>query len=147
MIKAIFKTSDSVAMLFLRLALGVVMFPHGAQKVLGWFGGAGFAGTVESFQTNLGFPFVLVLLLMAIELLGSIGLLAGFFTRLSAAGIGSSIAVCAWMNHVQNGFFMNWFGTQQGEGVEFHILVVGIALALIIKGGGMFSLDRILSKD
>lgn len=143
--RTIMKTTDSVALLFIRVALGAVMFPHGAQKVLGWFGGAGFSGTIEMFRTNAGFPAALVILLMAIELLGSMGLIAGFFTRVSALGIGGAMAICALMNHVQNGFFMNWMGDKQGEGFEFHILVVGISLALLIKGGGMFSLDRMLA--
>jgi len=86
--KAIMKTTDSVALLFIRLALGVVMFPHGAQKVLGWFGGPGFSKTIEIFRTNAGFPAALVILLMAIELLGSLGLIVGFFTRVCALGIG-----------------------------------------------------------
>ena len=56
------------------------------------------------------------------------------------------MAVCALGGHLQNGFFMNWFGTQQGEGFEYHILVVGIAIALIIKGAGSFSIDGVLSR-
>ncbi len=142
--KALFRTTDSVALLFIRLALGIVIFPHGAQKVFGWFDGYGFAGTVEAFSQG-GFPVPGVWLLMAIELLGALGLIFGFMTRLSAFGIGGSQAICALMNHVQYGFFMNWFGQQQGEGFEFHILTVGIALALVIKGGGLLSLDRALS--
>ncbi len=147
MVKAVLKTSDSVALLFIRLALGVVMFPHGAQKVFGWFGGPGFSKTLEVFNLQFGFPSALTGLVMAIELLGSIGLITGFFTRLSALAIGASIASCALMNHVQNGFFMNWFGAQPGEGIEYHLLVVGIALALAIKGGGMFSVDKAFSRE
>jgi putative oxidoreductase len=141
-----FKTGNSPALLFIRVALGVVMFAHGAQKVLGWYGGAGFAKTIEIFQAEMHFEPWLSMLLMAIEFFGSLGLILGLFTRLAALGIGTSISVCAYMNHLQNGFFMNWFGTQQGEGFEFHILVVGISLALLISGGGLLSADKLLAR-
>lgn len=141
-----FRTDKNAASLFLRLSLGIVMFPHGAQKVLGWFGGSGYEKTIEAFTSKMGFPIWLPLLLMAIEFLGSIGLVFGFCTRLAAFGIGASMATCAYLNHIKNGFFMNWFGNQQGEGFEFHILVVGIALALMVRGGGLWSVDGALSK-
>ena len=98
-------------------------------------------------RTQMGFPTGMAVLLMVIEFFGSLGLIFGFLTRLCALGIGTSIAVCAYMNHIQNGFFMNWFGTQKREGVEYHILVLGIALALIVKGGGFLSFDRTLVKS
>ena len=145
MLNLLFKTNAGPGPLFLRLALGIVMFAHGAQKVLGWYGGAGFAGTVETFTQKLGFPFWMVILLMVIEFLGSIGLVMGFLTRLCALGVAASISVCAFMYHVPNGFFMNWFGNQKGEGIEYHLLVLGLCLALMIQGGGSFSLDHTLS--
>lgn len=83
---------------------------------------------------------------MITEFFGSLGLIFGLFTRISALGIGISMSVCAYINHFKNGFFMNWFGQQKGEGFEFHILVVGISLALLVKGGGLISLDRMFSK-
>ncbi len=138
-------TEDNLGSLFLRLGLGVVFLPHGAQKVLGWFGGLGFSKTIEVFTTKMHFPLVLVLLLMAIEFLGSISLIFGFLTRVWAFGIGAAMAICALMNHVQHGFFMNWFGQQKGEGFEFHILVVSMALGLIVLGGGRASIDRIFT--
>lgn len=143
--RLIFDTDDSISQLFTRLALGIVIFPHGAQKAFGWYGGLGLLKTIETFFDKMHFPPLLTLLLIFIEVFGSIGLILGFFTRLSALGIGASMAICAYMNHLQNGFFMNWFGQQKGEGFEFHILVVGMALSLLIKGGGLFSLDRRLS--
>ena len=146
MLRIIVKTNDNPALLFIRLALGIVMFPHGAQKVFGWFGGSGFEKTIQIFTTNMNFPLWIPILLMIIEFVGSLGLIFGFLTRLCALGIGTSMAVCAFMNHLQNGFFINWFGQQKGEGFEYHILVVGIALALIIGGGGLFSLDKTFSK-
>lgn len=140
------KTGNSPALLFTRVALGVVMFAHGAQKVLGWYGGTGFEKTIEVFQAQMNFPAWLTVLLMVIEFFGSLGLILGLFTRLAALGIGTSISVCAYMNHFQNGFFMNWFGNQQGEGFEYHILVVGIALGLFVSGGGLLSADKLLAR-
>jgi putative oxidoreductase len=144
MFKELLRTDSSPAQLFIRLALGVVMFPHGAQKVLGWFGGPGFIKTLQAFA-GMGFPAWSVFALMVVECLGSVLLVFGFLTRLWAFGIGTSITICMFINHVQHGFFMNWFGQQKGEGFEYHILVIGICLALVIKGGGAFSVDRKLS--
>ena len=146
MLKALVRTDNNKASIFLRLALGIVMFPHGAQKVLGLFGGPGYEKTIEMFTTKMHFPVYAVILLMITEFLGSLCLIAGFFTRVFALALGAAMAICAYMGHLQNGFFMNWMGTQKGEGFEFHILVVGIALALAVKGGGAFSIDRIIAK-
>ena len=146
MFKAFLRTDNSPAQLFLRVALGVVMFPHGAQNVFGWFGGAGVEQKLETF-TEMGFPAWSTLALMVVELPGAILLIAGVFTRVWALGIGVSITICMFMYHVQHGFFMNWFGQQQGEGIEYHLLVIGICLALIIKGGGLLSADRALATD
>ena len=145
MYRFIYKTSNSPAQLIIRLALAVVIFPHGAQKVFGWFGGPGFSKTLQIFS-GMGFPPWSTVLLMIIETLGSLFLAFGILTRLCAMAIGTSITICMFMHHVQNGFFMNWFGKQQGEGIEYHILVIGIVLALVISGGGMLSADRHLAK-
>ncbi len=142
MFKALLRTDSSKETIFLRLALGAVMFPHGAQKVFGLFGGPGYARTLEMFTAKLHFPELAVVLLMITELAGALCLVAGFLTRIFALAIGSSLAICAYMNHLQNGFFMNWSGMQKGEGFEFHILAIGIALALTIRGGGAFSVDK-----
>ncbi|MEW6109598.1 MAG: DoxX family protein [Nitrospirota bacterium] len=147
MLKALLKTDNNIVSLVLRLTLGGVIFAHGARKVLGWFGGAGAVKTILIFNESLGFSAPLSLLVMAAEFLGSIALVFGLFTRISALAIAVNIGVCAYMNHLKNGFFMNWFGQQKGEGFEFHILIVGIALALIIKGGGALSLDRGLTRE
>lgn len=146
MFRALFSTDNNKASIFLRLALGIVMFPHGAQKVLGWFGGPGAEKTIEMFTSKAGFPVFAVILLMITEFIGSLCLISGFFTRVFALAIGFAMAICAVGNHLQNGFFMNWMGNQKGEGFEFHILVVGIALALVVKGGGAFSIDRMIAK-
>jgi putative oxidoreductase len=139
----ILKTDASPALLIIRLALGIVMFPHGAQKMFGWFNGPGFRQTLDIFE-GMGFPAWSTGLLMLFECIGSLLLIAGLFTRIWAFGIGTAMTVCMFMNHVQHGFFMNWFGVQQGEGFEFHLLAIGISLALFIRGGGLFSLDRAL---
>ncbi|MBP1741978.1 MAG: hypothetical protein H6Q48_4271 [Deltaproteobacteria bacterium] len=135
------RTDNSPAQLFIRVALGVVMFPHGAQKVLGWFGGPGITKTLQAFA-GMGFPQWSVVALMGVESLGAMLLVFGFLTRLWAIGIGASITICMFLSHVQHGFFMNWFGQQQGEGFEYHLLVIGICVALLLKGGGALSMDR-----
>ena len=135
------RTDNSPAQLFIRVALGVVMFPHGAQKVLGWFGGPGITKTLQAFA-GMGFPQWSVVALMGVESLGSVLLVFGFLTRLWSIGIGASITICMFLSHVQHGFFMNWFGQQQGEGFEYHLLVIGICVALLLKGGGALSMDR-----
>ncbi len=147
MIKKIMATKCDYSALVIRLALGIVMFPHGAQKVLGWYGGYGFDGTMNHFTQNLGIPAVFAFLAIAAEFFGAIGLMVGALTRIAALGIGVTMIVAAFMAHIQNGFFMNWFGTQAGEGYEYHILAAAMALALVIKGGGAFSIDKKISAN
>jgi len=144
--KKLINTENDLAALVLRVMLGVVFFPHGAQKVLGWFGGYGFAGTYDAFTNKMGIPGLFALLAFAAEFLGSIGLIVGLFTRVAAFGIMCVMIVGVKMLHWQHGFFMNWFGQQKGEGFEYHLLVIAIAVALMIKGGGMLSADRVLTK-
>jgi len=146
MFKELLKTDKSPAQLLIRVALGVVMFPHGAQKAFGWFGGAGYAKTIQAFA-GMGFPAWSTVALMATETLGAVLLIIGLLTRIWALGIGIAMTICMFMNHVQHGFFMNWFGQQQGEGFEFHILVLGIVLALIVRGGGLLSADNKIVAD
>lgn len=144
MLKAMLNTENNPAQMMIRLALGAVMLPHGAQKVLGWFGGSGYAGTLSQFL-SLGFPRWAVIMLMVTELGGALFLVAGFLTRLWALAIGVAMALCLQMYHVQHGFFMNWGGQQGGEGFEFHILLLAIAMALVFGGGGALSVDRKLA--
>ena len=146
MFKKLFQTNDDTAMLVLRLFLGLVFFPHGMQKVFGWFGGSGFSASMDMFTSKAGFPAALAFLAIMAESLGAAALLAGFFTRIAALGIGVNMIVCALGNHVKNGFFMNWMGTQKGEGFEYHLLVVAISAALIISGGGKWSLDGLIER-
>lgn len=138
-------TGDSVAPLFLRLALGVMILPHGLQKTLGWFGGYGFTGTMNYFTQSFGAPWIFGLLAILAESIGGVMLLAGLGTRVAAAGVGTVMLVAA-TQHGANGFFMNWFGNQKGEGVEFFLLAFGIAAALFVQGGGRGSVDAALAR-
>ena len=142
MFKKLVQTNDDVALLVLRLLLGIVFFPHGMQKLVGWFGGYGFSGTMGFFTGQLGVPAVFAFLAIMAEGLGSLGLITGLLTRVAAFGIAVNMAVAVYMMHFQNGFFMNWFGNQKGEGYEYHLLVIAIAIALMIRGGGKWSIDR-----
>jgi putative oxidoreductase len=146
MFKAFLRTDNSPAQLFIRIALGAVILPHGAQKVFGWFGGQGMEKTLQTFAA-MGFPTWATGCLMVVETLGAVLLILGFITRLWALGIGVSISICMYLNHLQHGFFMNWFGAQKGEGFEYHLLVIGICVALLIRGGGMISVDRGLGDE
>lgn len=138
-------TDDGWAPLVLRLTLGVVIFPHGAQKLLGWFGGYGFEGTMGYFTQQIGLPYLLGLLVILIEFFGSLALVVGALTRLAALGIGAVMIGAIATVHAGNGFFMNWSGQQAGEGFEYHLLVLGIVLALLVAGAGRWSVDRAIS--
>jgi putative oxidoreductase len=146
MIKKLLETNDDIAGLVLRVLLGVVMLPHGAQKLLGWFGGYGFSGTMGFFTGKMGIPAVFAFLVIMSEFFGSLALITGALTRLAAFGVSCVMLVGALMVHLPHGFFMNWAGKQQGEGFEFHILAMAIAVALMIKGGGRWSVDGLLTK-
>lgn len=144
MLRRLVQTEDDFGMTIVRLALGIVMFPHGAQKLLGWFGGHGFAATMQGMTSN-GLPAVVVFLVIVAEFFGALGLIVGFLGRLGAFGILCVMLGAIFMVHLPNGFFMNWMGNQKGEGFEYHLLAIGMALAVLIKGSGAFSVDRSLS--
>src|SRR5712671_4562488 len=144
-IQLLFKTNNSFAPLIARLALGIVMFPHGAQKALGWFGGYGFSGTMGFFTQAMHIPAPLAFLAICAEFLGGIGLIVGLLGRVAAFGIACNMLVAVVMVHWHFGFFANWFGNQKGEGFEYHLLALAIALAVMIKGSGAFSIDRALA--
>src|SRR5262245_33587750 len=124
-----------------RALLGAVMFPHGAQKLLGWFGGYGFEGTMGFFTQQVGLPAPLALLVILAESIGALLLIAGLGTRLAAFGISAVMLGAVATTHASNGFFMNWFGNQPGEGFEFHLLALALAVPLVIAGGGRYALD------
>ena len=146
MIQRVIGTENIVSGLILRVTLGIVLFPHGAQKLLGWFGGHGPVATIEAFG-QLGLPYALAVAVIATESVGAILLIIGFLTRLCALMVAASMGGAMVLLHWQNGFFMNWSGHQTGEGFEFHLLAVGLALGLMAQGGGLGSMDRILTRD
>jgi putative oxidoreductase len=141
----ILETTNSALPLILRIALGVVMLPHGLQKTFGLFGGQGFSGTMQGMSHM--YPSFLVFLAIMAEFLGSLGLISGFLTRIAAFGVMCNMFVAIFAVHLKNGFFMNWAGKQAGEGFEYHILVIAICIGLMIYGGGKLSVDRALSKE
>jgi len=137
-------TSNSIPLAIVRLALGIVFFAHGAQKLLGWFGGPGFQGTMGYFQSS-GIPAVFAFLAIIAEFFGGLGLILGLLTRIAAFGILCNMVVAIAMVHARVGFFMNWGGKQAGEGFEYHILAIAMCLAAIVGGAGAVSIDRALS--
>lgn len=145
LIQLLGKTNDSAAPLLARLTLGLVIFPHGAQKMLGWFGGYGYSGTMGYFTGTLHIPAFFAFLAIVAEFFGSLALIAGLLSRVAAFGIASVMAVAIAMAHHPHGFFMNWSGQQAGEGFEYHLLALGLALIVMIYGGGKASLDRAIA--
>ena len=146
MFSKLFQTGGGWSLLILRVFLGIVIFPHGAQKIFGWFGGYGFAGTMANFTDRMHIPWFFALLAILAESLGSCGLIIGFLTRIAAFGVLCNMVVAILMVHLPNGFFMNWGGKQKGEGFEYHLLAIGICLALMIAGGGKWSVDRAIAQ-
>lgn len=137
--------ADTTA-LIARLALGIVVFPHGAQKLLGWFGGYGFDGTMGFMTETMGLPYIIGLLVILIEFFGALFLIAGFATRLSALGIALNFVGVVVTSHLSNGFFMNWsMQAGKGEGLEYFILLFGLALIALISGSGRASVDFMIS--
>ena len=142
-----FETIDSFGPLLLRLGLAATLFPHGAQKVLGWWGGHGFSGTMNYFTGTMHIPTALAFLAIMTEFFDPIALLLGLCTRLAAFVIGVHITVAAILGgHYLNGFFMNWMGDQKGEGVEYHLLMATLGFGLAILGGGKWALDRVIAR-
>ena len=142
LVRVLLGTRDHFQGLLLRLTLAIVIFPHGAQKVLGSFGGYGWSGTMGYLTGTIGLPTVVAALVILIEFLAPVALLLGFCTRIAAAGIIAVMVGAIETVHQSNGFFMNWSGKQLGEGFEYHLLAIGIAAALVFGGAGKLSLDR-----
>jgi putative oxidoreductase len=147
MLKRLMRTSGDVSLTILRLVLGVVFLAHGCQKMLGWFGGYGFKGTMGFFTQMMHIPAPFAFLAIAAEFFGGLGLIVGLLTRVAAFGITVNMLVAILTVHLANGFFMNWTGQQKGEGFEYHLLVLAITVALMIRGAGAFSLDRAIGKE
>jgi len=143
--KLIATKSDGIAPV-LRWTLALVILPHGLQKAFGWFGGYGFEGTMGFLTGGVGLPAAVAFLVIAAELLGPIGLALGLLSRPAALGIGAVMAGAVLTTHLPNGFFMDWSGSGGGQGFEYHLLALGLVLAILIKGGGAYSVDRVLQK-
>jgi putative oxidoreductase len=143
--KKLLATTNEGTLTLMRLALGVVFFAHGSQKVLGWFGGYGFSGTMNFFTSVMHIPAVFAFLSIMAEFLGGLGLVLGFLTRIAAFGIAVDMLVAVMMVHRHVGFFMNWYGSQKGEGCEYHLLAIALAIALMVRGAGALSVDGALS--
>lgn len=132
--------------LIARLALGIVVFPHGAQKLLGWFGGYGFEGTMGFLTGQEGLPYIIALLVILIEFFGALFLISGFATRVAAFGVLVNFAGVVITTHLHSGFFMNWYSEpNKGEGLEYFILLFGLALIVLITGGGKASIDAAIA--
>ncbi|GAB2817512.1 DoxX family protein [Ferruginibacter profundus] len=145
--KSIFETNNDWTGLLLRLTIGIVIFPHGAQKLLGWFGGYGFTGTMNFFTATVGLPWIIGFAVILLEFFGSLLLVMGLGSRLiTISMIALSIGII-FTSHIQNGFFMNWFGNQKGEGYEYFLLVIGLSATLLLNGSGKLSLDKLLYKS
>jgi len=145
MFKELLATVDDSTLTFMRLMLDIVFFAHGAQKTLGWFGGYGFSGTMGFFTTQMHILAPLAFLAICAEFLGGLGLIFGFLTRIAAFGIAMNMLVAVLMVHRHIAFFMDWSGNQKGEGYEYHLLALALAIPIIIRGAGAFSVDRALS--
>jgi len=143
--KQLFTTQADWAGLMLRLFLGIVMFPHGAQKLLGWFGGYGYTGTMQFFTNTMKLPWIIALLIIVIEFMAPVGLIFGAASRLWALLLMVIMVGAIITTNARHGFFMNWFGNQAGEGFEYHLLVIGICLAILYLGSGRYSIDQILN--
>src|ERR1700745_2250842 len=147
MLRKLTATENDVDLAILRLVLGIVFFAHGAQKMLGWFGGYGFTGTMGFFTGMMHIPAVFAFLAIAAEFLGGLGLILGLLTRVAAFGIFCNMIVAVAMVHQQFGFFMNWTGGQKGEGYEYHLVLLAALVVLMIRGAGAASVDRLLSSS
>ena len=139
--KKLLATVDDNTLTLMRLILGVVFFLHGSQKLLGWFGGFGFSGTMNFFTSMLHIPAPFAVLAICAEFFGGLGLILGLLARVAAFGIAMNMVVAILLVHFANGPFMNWYGNQKGEGYEFHLLALALAITIIIRGAGAFSVD------
>ena len=147
MFRKLVSTPNDFVLTIVRLVLGIVFFAHGAQKMLGWFGGYGFHGTMGFFTQQMGIPAPLAFLAICAEFFGGLGLLVGLLGRVAALGIIVNMLVAIATVHHVNGFFMNWSGQQKGEGFEYHLLAITLAIVVLIKGSGAISIDRAIAGE
>ncbi len=143
MLKQLLPSNENWAPAFIRITLAIVLFPHGAQKLVGWFGGPGFSGAIEHLTVDFGLPWVLSFLVIFVEFFAPLFLLVGLFTRISACSVFILFVGIIFTAHATDGFFMNWFGQLPAgsEGFEYHLLILGMSAALITSGGGKYAAD------
>jgi putative oxidoreductase len=146
MFKQLLSTTQDHIVALLRVVLGVIFFAHGAQLLLGWFGGYGYVATIGFFTQKMGIPAPLAFLAIISQFFGGLALIVGLFARPAALGIALDMLVAIYTVHLPIGFFMNWSGAQKGEGFEYHLLATAIALAIVVKGAGAWSADHLLSR-
>ena len=142
MIETLVSTNSDWVLTIARFVIGIIFFAHGAQKMLGWYGGAGFSGTLKALISQLNLPAPLAVLVISAEFFGGLGLIVGLLSRIAALGILLAMLGAIAMVHFRYGLFMDWFGNQKGHGVEYHLLAIALALVVIVKGAGAFSIDR-----
>lgn len=145
-LRSLLHTRAELAPAIARVTLGLVILPHGAQKTLGWFGGYGFTSTMHWFTETMHIPWILGFAAIGAETLGGLALIFGFASRIAALGVGAVFVTAAATLHAQHGFFMNWFGNQKGEGLEYFILGLALVAIVVLRGGGRLSADRAFAR-
>lgn len=142
----LFTTKNEWVGFITRVTVGLIILPHGLQKLFGMFGGYGFDGTMGFFTNTMHLPWIIGFTVIMIESFGALSLILGFASRLWSSLMIALMVGAITTSHLQNGFFMNWFGSQKGEGYEYHLLVIGLALATLVVGSGKYSIDRLITK-
>jgi putative oxidoreductase len=145
MLSQILATDSGWVPTLARIILGIIFFAHGSQKVFGWFGGPGFRQTLCTLTEGLGLPTILALAAVGAEFVGGVALILGLLARISALVIAVNMLAAIFMVHGKYGLFLNWFGDRKGDGIEYHLLAIALAIVIIAKGAGAFSLDGLLS--
>lgn len=145
LVQTLLTTHPNIGFSIARLTLGLVIFPHGAQKLLGLFGGNGYTATMEFFATQMGLPSIVAFSIIMIEFFGSISLILGFLSRFWALSLVVMFIGIIYTTQLEHGFFMNWFGNQAGEGFEYSLLIIGLALSILVNGSGKWSIDGKIS--
>lgn len=147
MLRKLLSTPNDPTLTFARIILAVIFFAHGSQKMFGFFGGRGVAGTIAIFEQTMGIPAPLTMLAMIAEVFGAAGLFLGLFSRVAASGVLVVMLVAPFANHLYPNFFMNWQGRQMGEGYEYHLLAIALIVTVLVRGAGAFSIDRVIANS
>jgi putative oxidoreductase len=142
----LFSTNADWVVSVVRIILGIVLFAHGAQKMLGWFNGYGFTATMRVFKEQMKVPAPVAFLVISAEFFGGLGLIVGFLSRVAAVGVVAIMLGAILIVHFKFGFFLNWFGEKKGHGIEYHLLAIALALVVIVEGSGPWSLDHLYER-